>query len=60
MAMGEFYIGTIIDTVNPKEEIVGGTVQYTEAVLKISTTIICSMLEKVLMAFVEVDLGLGP
>ena len=36
------------------------TVQYNEVVLKISITIPCSMLEKLLMALGEVDIYLGP
>ena len=35
-------------------------VQYTEVGLKRSTTRPCSMLEKALMALVEVDIGIGP
>ena len=39
---------------------VGLTVQYAAVGLMRSTTITCSMLDKVLMVLVEVDLGLGP
>ena len=47
-------------TLITKEEIVGVRLKYMEVVLNISTTIYCSMLEKHLMALVEVDLGLVP
>ena len=53
-------IGPIPATLSPKEEIVGVMVKDVEVVLNISTTIHCSMLDKVLMVLVEVDLGLGP
>ena len=60
MAMGELDIGTITANLTPKKEIVGVTLEDMEVGLKISTTIPCSMLEKVLMELVEVDLGLRP
>ena len=59
MLMGELNIGSRPATLNPKYEIVGVTVQDMEVCLKISTTHPCSMLYKLLMEFVEVDLGLG-
>ena len=60
MVMGELYIGPRPANLSRKEEIVGVTLQDVEVGMKISTTITCSMLEKVLMALVEVHLGLGP
>ena len=36
------------------------TVQYMEVLLKISNTLPFSILEKVMMALGEVDLGIGP
>ena len=60
VAMGELDIGTITANLTPKKEIVGVTLEDMEVGLKISTTIPCSMLEKVLMELVEVDLGLRP
>ena len=60
MVIGGFDIGPRPATLTPKEEIVGVTVQYMEVGLKISTTLPCSMLEKVLMLLVEVYLFLVP
>ena len=50
MFMGELGIGPRTPTLPPEEDIEGVTVQYTEVGMKISTTINCSVLEKVLMA----------
>ena len=60
VAIGELDLGTIPDTIPPKEDIVGVMVQDMELGPNISTTFPCSLLEKVLMVLVEVDLGLGP
>ena len=60
MMIGELYIDPRQDTIPTKEEIIGLTLQDTGKGLEKSTTLPCSMLEKVLMALVEVDLGLGP
>ena len=57
--MGQFDIGTIPANLPPKEDIVGMIVQDMEVGLKVSTTIYCSMLDKVLMELGEVDLDLG-
>ena len=58
--MGELDIGPIPVTLPTKEEIVGVKVKDMEVGLKRSTTLPCSMLEKVFMALGEMDLGLGP
>ena len=58
--MGELDIGPRAATFPPKEEILGVMVQYTEVVLKRSTTHNCSMLDKVLITLESVDLGIGP
>ena len=47
-------------TLPPKEEILGGMDKYTEVGPNRSTTCTCSMFEKVLMALVEVDIGIIP
>ena len=60
VAIGELDLGTIPDTIPPKEDIVGVMVQDMEVVLKRSTTRTCSMLEKVFMELLVVDLDLGP
>ena len=60
MVMVELYIGPRPATLPPKEEMVWVTLQYMVMVLKISTTLPCSMLEKFLMEFGEVNLGLVP
>ena len=60
VVMGELDIGPIPGTLPTKEEIVGVKVKDMEVGLKRSTTLPCSMLEKVYMALVEMDLGLGP
>ena len=59
MVMKELDIGTIPDSLPPKEEIVGVMVQDVEVGLKISTTLPCSTMEKVLMVLGEAYLGLG-
>ena len=53
--MGELDIGTIPATIPPKKEILGVTSEEMEVGLKISTTLTCSMLEKVLMELGEAD-----
>ena len=58
--MGYLDIGTIPSTFTTKEEIVGVMLKNMEVGLKISNTIPCSMLDKVLMELVEADLGLIP
>ena len=58
--MGDLDIGPIPATTPPKDEILWVTVQEMEVGMNISTTIPCSMQEKMLMALGEVDLGLGP
>ena len=60
MGMGELDIGPILATLPPKEYIVGLMVQDVEVVMKRSTTLPCSMLDEVLMAVGEGDLGLLP
>ena len=47
--MGELDIGTRPYTIPPKDKIVGVMVQYVEVGLNISTTLPCSMWEKVFM-----------
>ena len=49
MVMGGLDIGSIPATIPPKEDIVGVTVQDIEVDLMRSTTLTCSMLEKLLM-----------
>ena len=49
MVMREVDIGPRPDTITPKEDIVGVTVQDIEVDLMRSTTLTCSMLEKLLM-----------
>ena len=58
MVMEDLDIGPIPTTLPPKKEIVGVTVQDMEVGLIRSTTLTCSVLENLLMALVEVDLGL--
>ena len=58
--MEELYICTRPATLPPREVIVGVTLQYMEVGLNISTNLTSSMLEKLLMAFAEVDLGPVP
>ena len=53
-------IGSIPATIPTKEEIVGVTVKDKEVGLKISDTLPCSMLEKMLIELVEVGIGIGP
>ena len=60
VGMGELDINPRPYTLHPEEEIVSVKVQVMEVGLKISTIIICSMLYKVLMELVEVDIGLVP
>ena len=60
MVVGELDIGPRPASFYPEEEKVGVTVKYKRVVLKIPTTLLCSMLEKQLMEFVVVDLGLRP
>ena len=60
MVVGELDIGPRPASFYPEEEKVGVTVKYKRVVLKIPTTLLCSMLEKQLMDLGEVDLGLGP
>ena len=56
VAIGELDLGTIPDTIPPKEDIVGVMVQDMELGLNISTTCPCSLLEKVLMMLIEMIL----
>ena len=58
--MGELDIGPIPGTLPTEEEIVGVKVKDMEVGLKRSTTLPCSMLEKVFMALGEIDLGIVP
>ena len=43
MVMGELYIGPILATIPPKEDIVVVMGKYEEVGLKISTTLLCTM-----------------
>ena len=56
---GDLDIGPRPATIPPEDNIVGLTVQDMEKGLKRSTTIPCSILEKVLMELGEVDIGIG-
>ena len=56
--MGELDICPRPVNIYPKEDVLGVMVQDMELGPKRSTTCTCSMLEKLLMALVEVDLGL--
>ena len=58
--MGELDLCIIPATLTPKEYKIGLLVQDTEVGPKRSTTRPCLMLDKLLMALVELDLGLGP
>ena len=58
MVMIELDIGPSPENLPLKENILGVMVQYVKLVLKRSTTLPCSMLEKVLMDMGEVDIGL--
>ena len=60
MDMRELDIFPIPDTLTSKEEIVGVMVQDMEVGPRRSTTSPCSLLEKVLMVLVELDIGLRP
>ena len=56
--MVDLDLGLRPDTLPSKDDILGVVVQDVELGLKRSTTIPCSMSDKVLMAMVESDLGL--
>ena len=58
MVIGEVGICPITATLPTKEYILGVTIQYLEVVLNGSTSIPGSMLDKVLIALGEVDIGL--
>ena len=58
--MVELDIGQITATLTPKDRLVGLMVQDVEVGMKRSVTLICSMLEKVLIVMLEVDIGLRP
>ena len=58
--MVELDIGQITATLTPKDRLVGLMVQDVEVGLKKSTTLPCSILEKVLMTMGEVNTGLRP
>ena len=60
MVMADLDSGPIPDTLLHKDDTVGLKVQDMEVVLNRSTTIPCSMLEKLLMELIEVYLDLGP
>ena len=60
VVIGGFNVGPRPATITTKKEMVGVMVQEVEVGLKILSTLSCSMLEKVFMALVEVDLGLVP
>ena len=60
VVMVKLAIGPILATLNPKDNILGVMVQYMEVVLKISSTLTSSMLEKVFMVTVEVVIGIRP
>ena len=59
MVMGKLDIGPRPATLTPKDKIIRATVQCVEVGTNISTTLSCSMLEKVLMEIREVALGIG-
>ena len=56
----DLYLGPRPASLPPKEDIVGVMVQDMEVVLKRSTTRTCSMLDKVLVVLVEMDIGIRP
>ena len=60
MVMGCLNIGPRTSTIPPEEEIVGVKLKDMEVGLNRSTTLPCSIFEKVLMELGEVDLDLGP
>ena len=60
VVMRDLDIGPRPTTIITKYEILGVIMQDMEVGLKISTTHPCSMLDKLLMALGEADIGFGP